>query len=133
MLPPSCNDGAVPAADLVIIGGGCAGLSLGLRLAEDPGKLRRVVILEGRSAYANDRTWCFWEKGNGFFESIVFRKWDHLFFKTDGQSISLDIHPYQYKMIRGIDFYKHCFDCIESQKNIDIIFGNISFENEFVM
>lgn len=117
--------------DYIFLGAGCSSLSVIMRMINSTKFVdKKILIIDKESKTENNRTWCFWEKENGFFESTVFRKWDHLFFKTDGQSIPLDIHPYQYKMIRGIDFYKHCFDCIESQKNIDIIFGNISFENE---
>lgn len=117
--------------DYIFLGAGCSSLSIIMRMINSTSLVdKKILIIDKEAKTKNDRTWCFWEKESGFFESIVFRKWDHLFFKTDNQSIPLDIHPYQYKMIRGIDFYKHCFDCIGCQKNIDIIFGNISFENE---
>ena len=71
----------------------------------------------------------FLGKGTGFFEDIVYRKWNEVFFKTtENDTISLEMGNYQYKMIRGIDFYKKCFSTIELQKNIDIIYGEISFE-----
>ena len=37
---------------------------------------------------------------------------------------------YQYKMIRGIDFYDKCFSVIKLRENIDIIYGEISFEED---
>jgi lycopene beta-cyclase len=37
----------------------------------------------------------------------------------------LEISPYQYKMIRGIDFYNYCFNIIRKQKNIDIVYGDV--------
>ncbi len=89
---------------------------------------KKILIIDKEAKTKNDRTWCFWEKEKSFFEDIIFRKWDDLFFKTDGRSIPLDIIPYQYKMIRGRDFYQRCFSSIEAQKNIDIIYGDISFE-----
>ena len=65
----------------------------------------------------------------GFFEDIVYRKWNEVFFKsTSDEIISLEMSDYQYKMIRGIDFYNYCFSEINLQKNIDIIYGEISFE-----
>jgi lycopene beta-cyclase len=47
-------------------------------------------------------------------ESLVSWGW---FFKTDGIAT--------YKLIRGIDFYKYCFDLIGHQKNITIQFGEV--------
>jgi lycopene beta-cyclase len=37
----------------------------------------------------------------------------------------MDISPYQYKMIRGIDFYNYCFDEIRKYKNIEIVYGDL--------
>lgn len=117
--------------DYIFLGAGCSSLSIIVRMINSGNFIdKKILIIDKETKTKNDRTWCFWEKREGFFESIVFRKWDHLFFKTDAQSIPLDIYPYRYKMIRGSDFYKHCFSIITSQRNIDIIFGNISFEND---
>jgi lycopene beta-cyclase len=73
----------------------------------------------------NDRTWCFWETGTGFFESIVCKKWESLWFHGDDFSKKLHILPYRYKMIRGIDFYDHCLSIIQQQKNISIRYGTV--------
>ena len=62
----------------------------------------------------NDRTWCFWEDSAGLFETIVHRRWSKLWFHGKAEPFSRlhDIDPYQYKMIRGVDFYNYCFDII---------------------
>ena len=49
--------------ELVIIGGGCSGLSLAAalcRLAVQPEDVPRTLIVEPRSRYTSDRSWCFW-------------------------------------------------------------------------
>ncbi len=115
--------------DYIFLGAGCSSLSIIMRMINSKNFTdKKILIVDKEIKTKNDRTWCFWEKKQGFFESIIFRKWDHLSFKTDNKSIPLDIYPYQYKMIRGIDFYRHCFASIESEKNIDVICGNISFD-----
>ena len=60
---------AHPDYDLIIIGGGCAGLSLARRLIEDESTLR-VLILEHRDAYSDDRTWCFWENSDHSLKNL---------------------------------------------------------------
>ncbi len=115
--------------DYVFLGAGCSSLSIIMRMISSKKFAeKKILIVDKEAKTKNDRTWCFWEKENGFFEDIVYKKWGHLFFKNDKESIPLDISPYQYKMIRGIDFYKYCFAGISSQKNIDILSGVISFE-----
>jgi lycopene beta-cyclase len=119
--------------DYIFLGAGCASLSIIMRMIHSnrfSGK--KILVIDREIKTKNDRTWCFWEQGPGFFEDIIYRKWDEIFFKTTGiDSIALDMDNYQYKMIRGIDFYKKCFSEIERQKNIDVIYGEISFEDTF--
>lgn len=92
---------------------------------------KKILLIDKEPKTKNDRTWCFWEKQHGFFEDIVFKKWDHLsFFGESDYSITTGISPYQYKMIRGIDFYNYCFGEIEKQSNIDILYGEAVMIND---
>ena len=122
--------------DYIFLGAGCASLSILMRMIHSRKFLeKKILIVDKEPKTKNDRTWCFWEKEPGFFEDIVYRKWNEVFFKTtDADSIPLEMGNYQYKMIQGIDFYKKCFSEIRNQKNIDIVYGEISFEqtNELI-
>ena len=71
---------------------------------------KKILLIDKDAKKKNDRTWCFWEKENGFFDEIVFRKWNTVSFLSEEFSSNMDINPYQYKMIRGIDFYTYCFE-----------------------
>ncbi|RTL57177.1 MAG: lycopene cyclase [Sphingobacteriales bacterium] len=120
--------------DYIILGAGCAGLSLLMRMIDSAQFAdKRILLIDKTPKTKNDRTWCFWEKEKGFFEKIVYRKWDGLVFRSDNYSSLLDIFPYQYKMIRGIDFYNHCFNEINKQVNVDIIYDEInSFDSSVI-
>ena len=106
----------------IFTGAGCAGLSL-LRHLVASGKFtdKKILLIDKAPKNANDRTWCFWEVEPGLFESIVYKRWNNAWFHSDRFSRLLDLFPYQYKMIRGIDFYNYCFDVISKQSNIDIV------------
>lgn len=115
----------------IFLGAGCATLSIIMRMMESKNfAAKKILIIDKEKKNKNDRTWCFWEKEADFFEKIVYKTWSDLSFKNDNTSIALDIHPYQYKMIRGIDFYNYCFGQISAADNIDIAFGEISFEKK---
>jgi len=86
---------------------------------------KKILLIDKAPRRGNDRTWCFWEKEPGFFEPIVYRRWKSLQFYGSGFSRTLDTAPYEYKMIRGIDFYTHCFAEIERHHNVDIAYGNV--------
>jgi lycopene beta-cyclase len=108
--------------DYIIAGAGCAGLSLLMRMIDKEKFSNKSILLIDKSPKTqNDRTWCFWEKEKNFFEEIVFKKWNKLWIHTNEYSSLKDISPYNYKMIRGIDFYHYCFSQINEQKNITVL------------
>lgn len=112
--------------DYIILGAGCAGLSLLMRIVATPELAnKKILLIDKKPKTSNDRTWCFWEEGDGFFESIVQKKWKQLLFQSDQFSTQLDISSYQYKMIRGIDFYNYCFEQISQHSNVEIIYDDI--------
>ncbi len=68
----------MPHYDYIFAGAGAAGLSLLTRMIAS-GKFsdKKILLIDKAPKTSNDRTWCFWEKENSFFEEIVYRKWDH--------------------------------------------------------
>ncbi len=112
--------------DYIITGGGCAGLSLAYRLAKSP-KLRhkRILLIERGPKSDNDRTWCFWEKSPGPFESIVCKKWQRLSVFQSRFKRHMDIRPYTYKMILGSDFYEFTLAAVREAPNMQILYGGV--------
>lgn len=107
--------------DIIITGGGGAGLSLVNQLCESPLKNKKILLIDKEDKAANDRTWCFWEAKNGPFNDIVYRSWDKLSFHSKEYSTDFSIAPYRYKMIRGIDFYCHVQKKIAEHPNINVL------------
>lgn len=119
----------MPSYDYIFTGTGAAALSLLTRMVES-GKFnqKKILLVDRAEKNQNDRTWCFWEKQAGYFEHLVYRKWDQLSFHSKEYSKNLDNQPYQYKMIRGIDFYKYCFDKINAHPGIDRMIGEVELK-----
>ena len=113
-------------ADIIIAGGGASGLSLACRLADSIElKDKNIIIIDKDSKSTNDRTWCFWEKGESYFESIIFHKWQNLRIDGDGEILTRNINPYSYKMLRAQDFYQFAKDKIGNKKNIKWVHADI--------
>jgi lycopene beta-cyclase len=113
--------------DYIIAGAGCAGLSLLCRMITSGRfKDKKILLVDKNDKNKNDRTWCFWETGEGYFEEIVYKRWDKLWFHSNDLSKLFTLHPYQYKMIRGIDFYQYCFKVINKAGNVTVKTGEIS-------
>lgn len=112
--------------DYIIAGSGCAGLSLLHGMLSDTFlKSKKILIIDKDKKVENDRTWCFWEKEKGPFESIVHHEWKTLEFLAPDYTRRFDLKPYSYKMIRGIDFYKHVMGLASSFDNVDFQYNNI--------
>ena len=91
--------------DFIIAGGGMAGLSLAYYLSQSSLRNRSILILDREPKDRNDRTWCFWERTPSPFESILYKTWNDVSFHGTTYAGQLGMGPYQYKMLRGIDFY----------------------------
>lgn len=65
---------AAPDYDVVVLGGGLAGLSLAVRLCGLDGC--RVLVIEPRAAYRRDRTWSYWRLLDHPFGDAVAHRWD---------------------------------------------------------
>jgi lycopene beta-cyclase len=118
--------------DFIITGAGAAGLSLATRLLQE-GVLgnKTLAIIEQAEKNKNDRTWCFWEKQSDIFESIVCKKWGQVNFYSNFYSQTLDLAPYQYKMIRGIDFYEYCIGALKKISSVTFIDASVTnIQNE---
>lgn len=108
--------------DYIVTGGGCAGLSFIMRVLGEPSlRDKKILLIEKDGKSVNDRTWCFWEKGIGFFDDLIFKKWNHVWFHGDRYSALKTLRPYAYKMIRGIDFYRHCHEAIRSSRQVEVV------------
>ena len=108
--------------DYIIIGAGASGLLLADAMLNDSFfDNKKILLLDKDAKNTNDRTWCFWEEGNGQFEAIVHKKWDAIHFQGDDVLKRTNISPYSYKMIRSIDFYKYYLGRIKESSNITFV------------
>lgn len=82
---------------------------------------KTILLIDADTKKVNDRTWCFWEKGNGNWDVIVHKQWHTAIFASDTFRKSLDFEGYTYKMIEGLDFYNHIFAELEKHENVFVI------------
>ncbi len=105
---------------------GCAGLSLAVHMIHS-GKFsnKKILLVDKEDKQQNDRTWCFWETDAGLFESIVYKQWSKAWFHGNEVSRLLELSPYTYKLIRGIDFYNYCLARVQQHSNFEVKGGII--------
>lgn len=102
--------------DVVIIGGGAAGLTLSHRMGmvnERRGYPLRTALLEppvGEHT-PSPRTWCFWEPDGGPWDGLLTASWRDLsVVGHGGAEYRSPADPYVYKMLRSTDMADHVRD-----------------------
>lgn len=109
--------------DLAIIGGGCAGLTLGQRLANQP-LGQRIVIIEPRETYDNDRTWSFWAPRKHALDHLVSNKWERWAYGQLHSQQRLHSTPQSpYQSIQSIDFYHWASATITASDSVELALG----------
>jgi len=103
----------------IIVGAGAAGLQLALAMLDDAFfSSKQILLLDKDEKDSNDRTWCFWEKGQGKWDKLLLQSWNQGLVVAKGERIPLDLNAYNYKMLRSSDFYRLAKSKIKASKNI---------------
>jgi lycopene beta-cyclase len=63
------------SCDIVIAGGGLAGLAMAMALAPAPFAALKVLVIEPRTHYQRDRTWSFWACGPHAYSHLERHAW----------------------------------------------------------
>lgn len=107
-----------PECDLLILGGGCAGLSLARELAAFGRACPTTCIIEQRAQYENDRTWCFWGSDDSLGTDLVAHEWARVRLHHRDASVDFDCAAHPYRMIRGDRFYADAFSKLSGTPRI---------------
>lgn len=81
---------------------------------------KSILLIDENTKKTNDRTWCFWDEDN-LFDEIASKKWNQAVFANEKFNRVLELTPYQYKKINGLDFYELVFKKISEHKNIHFL------------
>ena len=121
--------------DYIIIGGGCAGLSLAYELeVNDRLKEKTLAIIETREEYKRDKTWSFWKMFDHNFEDCVIKSWNNFTINTSDDFHELSNKSFPYQSIDSEKFYKKINSKISSNLNVSFFknLNEINSENSLV-
>src|SRR4028118_763239 len=105
-----------------ILGAGCAGLSLCHYLLER-GVEEPILILDRKEAFADDRTWCFWDVEETPFSGRTVRRWSSWAVCAEGREIVHTSGRYPYLCLTGADFYEDALEKISARGNVTVRLG----------
>ncbi len=108
--------------DYIITGAGAAGLMLAYRLAKDSFfDQKSILILDSIQRSADDRTWSFWEVGEGEWDGLVSKSWNSIIIANSKSHLKRSLSPYRYKMIQSKSFYQEVWSVIRSKSNMKFL------------
>ena len=112
--------------DYIIIGGGCAGLSLAYELEINQKlKDKTLAIIEPRSKYQKDKTWSFWKVTKHNFEDCIKKSWNNFTINTPNHTKHIKCSDTPYQTINSGIFYQKIINKLEQNNNI-VFFKNIN-------
>ncbi|WP_372482380.1 lycopene cyclase family protein [Streptomyces bambusae] len=130
MSPAADGPGAARArradAEVVIVGGGAAGLSLAHRLTSTG--IGDVTVVEPPDGPLRppERTWCHWAAGPGDFDGAVSASWERLRVRgPDGSTVVTDPSPMSYRMIRSGAFEELVHGLLAGRPKARLVRGTV--------
>ena len=112
--------------DYILAGGGAAGLSLAYHMVRNGISDKTIAIVDVAEKSEDGRTWCFWTDRPFLFDPIVYRRWRYIWFHGPERSHRLTTHPYEYRMVRGEDFYRYTRSDLTQRTNVAFIRDRVS-------
>ena len=121
--------------DFIIIGGGCAGLSLAYELdIHKKLKNKTLAIIEPRDEYKRDKTWSFWKIIPHNFDDCIKKSWKNFSINIPNKTKYLECKNYPYQSIDSGLFYEKINKKLKENKNISFYknINEINSENSFI-
>jgi lycopene beta-cyclase len=121
--------------DYIIIGGGCAGLSLAYELnLHQKFNDKTLAIIEPRDNYTKDKTWSFWKIFSHNFEDCVKKSWNNFTINIPNHTRHLECKHTPYQTIDSGLFYDKTITSLKQNKNIFFLknLNEININNSFI-
>lgn len=110
----------------LILGAGCAGLSLCLALLRE-GVTEPIALVDRRTAFGRDRTWCFWDVGSTPLAALAGHRWERWTIATPAGVTTRGSRRHPYVHVDARDFYTHALREIAGRPNVRLHLGERVF------
>jgi lycopene beta-cyclase len=115
---------APQAVDLLIVGGGTAGLSLAYQVHQQLPELSMLIVDEAVKK-ANDHTWCFWHRDSSYLESVAYRQRKRLAVLDRDGHLTLELAPYRRTTVHSSSFYATMRTALSAAPNVQFALGTV--------
>lgn len=109
--------------DYLIVGAGCAGLSLAYHLAQRVELDNSILILDSKPSFEDDRTWCFFDTEEHLFSDLVKHRWQNCRLIDNNGFTDIHCGHSKYSMIKSGDFYERVVTVLNSDERFELVLG----------
>ena len=108
----------------LILGAGCAGLSLACALL-DAGVDEQIVLVDRRTSFDHDRTWCFWSTSADLpFASLATHRWPSWrMVGRDGRAVHHHSNRHPYLHLPANLLYEAALTRLDGATNVELHLG----------
>ena len=107
--------------DYAILGGGMAGLTVASSLSAQLSPEQRLVVIEPRPSYDNDRTFCYWNVAPIEADGAVKHRWKRWSVRARGKTVVLESSRYSYMYVPGDAFYRNALQSIKQNTGAEVL------------
>ena len=106
--------------DVIVLGAGCAGLSFALRLAALGAACPKILLIEQRADYRNDRTWCYWSQPGATLTHLARHTWRTVTVAHNQQHVIYPVDATPYQALPSDAFYAAARAAIAKNPHIEL-------------
>ena len=118
-------------ANIIIVGGGCAGMQLVnafLKLPLD--QTGNILLIESKREIVH-KSWCFWSDDKTEYDFLIDKHWSELRFGSVNTNLTKPITPYRYNYINSETFFNYHYDLISKDPRVTVVYDEVEmFKSE---
>lgn len=108
-------------ANIIVVGGGCAGMQLINALLKLPAEQTGEILLFESNQPVVHKSWCFWTNKQSEYDFLVEKHWSELKFCSPSSELSGIISPYRYNYINSEKFFEYHKQLIANSSRVNVI------------
>jgi lycopene beta-cyclase len=113
--------------DIIIIGGGCAGMQLLYALVTHNNyNNQNVLVIDDGTSINQNKSWCSWIRNDHFdYAHLISKKWHALSVGTNGKTRTKLIAPYSYTYINSQTFFDFHYSYFKPLRTLQFITDHV--------
>jgi lycopene beta-cyclase len=119
-------------ANIIVVGGGCAGMQLINALLKLPVEQTGDILLIESNPQIIHKSWCFWTNKQSEYDFLIGKHWSELKFGSSVSELSGEISPYRYNYINSELFFEYHSQLISNSPRVRVVYEDVKrFESDY--